>query len=340
MFKTISFSQFIRARKCMSSAIKPSYFLGKKSKSFYTKKQVVGFLFHEIKEKNSGNNLFESIENFQMFLADFKRRYESKFDFDSVVTIDSWEEVSAIAGYMLDVEDSESSTEFKPYREEEFFSDDQLVTARPDLVLANQEKTLLYDFKSGSLLDANQDAKEEYIIQLHFYAGVLNDNFSQFPDTSYLESYKEGVRKLNIDFEYSQSILGEAKKILHSLNKTFNEGNLTSKFNENSIYDFETCRFCSSRSICKKYLDQNDNHVSQKAVSFSGSVLEIDHPENAKFGTIKLGLDEKQVLVHSVPSKYISYLETGTMVCLYDLSGSSTLEYNFLPWSKVDIYES
>ncbi len=324
----------------MSSTIKPSFLLGKKTKSFYTKKQIVGFLFHEIKEKNSRNSLFENIDNFQTFLRDFQKRYESKFDFGSVSNIDSWEEVSAIAGYMLDLEESGPPSGFNSYHENEFSSKDNVVIAKPDLVLHNHEKTLLYDFKSGSLLNSNGDIKEEYIIQLHFYAGVLSECLSPFSDTGYLESYKEGSRKLNLDLEYSKSILEEARSLLLRINNVFNESNLAVKLNENSFYDFEICRFCSSRPICKKYLERNEDHVTQNAVSLSGIVLELNHPVGTKFGTAKLKVGDEQVFVHSVPSKYMSFLNVGTLACFYDLSGGSRLEYNFLPWSKVDIYES
>ena len=79
--KNISFTNYIKGRR--SSIITPARLLGKKSPRFYSKVPIVGFLFHEMKEKSGSFNILDDHREYIKFLNSFQEKYSANFDFGS-----------------------------------------------------------------------------------------------------------------------------------------------------------------------------------------------------------------------------------------------------------------
>ena len=341
--KYISFTNYIKARKCKASVVTPSRLLGKSTPRLYSKRQIVGFLFHEIKEKSTESNLLDDHSSYLKFLDEFKKKYSNSFDFDSLPNLDLWSETNEILGYMMDMCDEEQEKPenvFGIRREQDFVSNDKLVFAKPDLVLEKEDEVIIYDFKSGKLNDSNGETKEEYIIQLHFYAGVLNDHYGERVYKGVLESYLEATKRLSLDMEYSKNIIADAKKIREQLNDLFPDKQVPFEtFNENATYDMNNCKFCNVRAFCKVYQNDHVPPADEQLYCFSGIVESVDWPGEGKFATIIIALGEKSISIKSIPSKFAKLVSKGQLICLNDVKFVSDGEYNYLPWSRLEVYE-
>lgn len=340
-WKSISFTQFIKARSCKSSVVHPRMFLGRLVRFFYSRKQIVGFLYHEINERYLKEGLLSDFAKFEMFLRDFESKYSSKFDFNTCSNLSSWEEVSEIVGYLLKDENAQlqKRSDSKVYVENDFLTKDGIIYARPDLVIVNPHEVILYDYKSGKLVDDSGNLKENYIIQLHFYAAVIFESLGMFPEKGILESFFDGKRRLDLDKEYSLSLINNAKKIYQEVNEIFLADNMLENFKVNAVFDLDNCRFCNTRSVCLEYQKNENSYQDETIFCLSGELISCDQPSDNKFSTVQLICNGIKTFIYSVPEKYVRTLSQGQKLAFYDLKKNSESEFNFLSWSKIEIYE-
>lgn len=153
-------------------------------------------------------------------------------------------------------------------------SKDKTIGGKIDLVIEEESKTEILDFKTGAITqdfldddgEVYSDVKEEYKEQLKLYAYLYFENTGKFPNELSLVDLTK--QKFSIAFSQNEcnAIFEEAKSVLSSTNNCIDTG----LFKPNPTE--ANCKFCLYRPACSFYLKEiespnNFNDISGSLVN-------------------------------------------------------------------------
>jgi len=152
-------------------------------------------------------------------------------------------------------------------------SKDKTIGGKIDLVIEEESKTEILDFKTGAITqdfldddgEVYSDVKEEYKEQLKLYAYLYFENTGKFPtELSLVDLAKQ---KFSIAFSQNEcnAIFEEAKSVLSSTNNCIDTGFFIANPTE------ANCKFCLYRPACSFYLKEIES--SNNFNDISGSLV-------------------------------------------------------------------
>ncbi|MHB1687813.1 MAG: PD-(D/E)XK nuclease family protein [Ignavibacteriaceae bacterium] len=199
--------------------------------------------------------------------------------------------------YLVSTSTKQFNYNVKKYIAEKWFeSKDGTVAGKIDLIIEEDNKVEIVDFKTGSvtntLLDDSGEAfteiKTGYIEQLSLYAYLYYDATGKFP--THLTLVDLTKQKFNIDFSFDKckAVYKEAKDLLNKVNDNI----------ENAISianpSIENCKYCLYRPACTKYLDLlKSNNAFNDASGFLQKVIQYKNGNitvllNSSWGNISI----------------------------------------------------
>lgn len=130
------------------------------------------------------------------------------------------------------------------------------MAGRIDLVLASKESIAILDYKSGKIMDENDNIKEEYAMQMKLYAALYYETTGKWPDKLMLS----GLDRTRHEILYSHE---ESLQLLHYFSNKLEEvnGEISSGIEpfELATPSPKACFYCNYRPSCKKYWESRDD---------------------------------------------------------------------------------
>lgn len=152
-------------------------------------------------------------------------------------------------------------------------SKDKTIGGKIDLVIEEENKTEILDFKTGAIAqdfldddgEVYSDIKEEYKEQLKLYAYLYFENTGKFP--TQLSLVDLAKQKFSIAFSQDEckAIFEEAKSVLGSTNDCIDTGFFIANPGE------ANCKFCLYRPACSFYLKEIES--SNNFTDISGFLI-------------------------------------------------------------------
>lgn len=346
----LSFSQLRCAERCLFSGIParnlrttcpwPIERLGRA--------QLIGMVYHSVIEDIAKSSDDITADRFSIILDRQIEKYAARSVF-SKFEIRQWPEIGGLYRTLSERVIRRAPSEGKQRGlavliEKEFNSTDGQLTGRIDhLVLRADQPWMLTEFKSAKCVQGGA-LRQDYIRQLHFYAGLLRDNFGRFPSTLRLISPQDG----SFEFPCSNSLLEEVgyhARVIFDLMRfrLGGRGDWKASLKPGSA----SCQSCSKRLVCPAFR------------SLQGTVV-FDGPAHLVWGRIRrvvsgdgLGRIELDIEAGSLPSGLSSVLDfeprhysdfpiqDGTSVVITDLYASTgairmTPTSQILEWVRRD----
>ncbi len=346
----LSFSQLRCAERCLFSGI-PARNLRTTSPWPIEKlgrAQLIGMVYHSVLEDIAKSSDDITPDQFSIILDHQIEKHSAKSVF-SKFEIGQWPEIGGLYRTLSERVIRKASSEgtqqgIAVFIEKEFNSTDGQLTGRIDhLVLRGDQPWMLTEFKSSKCMQGDA-LRQDYVRQLHFYAGLLRDNFGRSPSTLRLISPQDG----SFEFACSNSLLEEVAyhaRVIFDLMRfrLGGRGDWKASLKPGSA----SCQSCSKRLVCPAFR------------SLQGAVV-LDGPVHIVWGRIKrivsgdrLGRIELDIQAGSLPSGLSSILDfesrhysdfpiqDGTRVVITDLYSSAgairmTPTSQILEWVKRD----
>ncbi|HZW40289.1 MAG TPA: PD-(D/E)XK nuclease family protein [Ignavibacteriaceae bacterium] len=236
-------------------------------------------------------------------------------------------------------EQTKSYTNRNYHSEKWFESEDKLLAGKIDLIIEDENKTEIIDFKTGAItediLDDNgeifSEVKEEYKKQLKLYAYLYFENERKFP--TYLSLIDLSKNKFSINFTKSEceKIFEEAKQLLILTNENI----INRQFNANPSES--NCKYCLYRPACSfysKHLETNYNFndvsgIVNKVIKYqNGNVSVFLQNNDNQFTVTRFSSDIFNELINSKEKK----------ISIYNLR-KEAVEFNYSATKTTIIYE-
>ncbi len=340
--KKISFWTFQKAKNCFAS-IFSSYmrFNLKEKRKFYSRNQIVGIIYHEIMEEfYKGQIQLEEYDSFLQVLSKIKSRYLDKFSFESSKEIDEWSEVEGVFDYLCNMEANNTKDKQSDYIfEKEIYSRDEKLFGKPDLIIKEGERIILYEFKSGRIRAEDGSLKIEYVNQVHFYSFLIKENYGKYPDAIYLSSMKEEKAKVLLNENLVDEIVITGNKYIEKIETKFSNVSELSKLSDDYFNpSLDVCKFCKLRCFCPSFKKLNKD--SEEIHVVKGLLVKEWFDQSLKFTEISIE-SITNVTIRNFPSallKNVNLSESTYLVCT-DLKKVSDDIFEFNYWSEVQIYD-
>ena len=218
-------------------------------------------------------------------------------------------------------------------------SKDKLIAGKIDLVIEAGEEVEIIDFKTGAIthdvLDDTgelfSEIKEEYKEQLKLYAYLYYENTGKFPTALTLVDLAKHKYSVSFSLSECNSIVVEAKKLLHFTNESIDKGTFDANPTE------ANCKYCLYRSACCFFLKQIETDYSFNDVS--GSVKNVVKYLNGNV-SVFLQNGDKQITVTNFPSERYDELNYSkdTQIFIYNLRKETT-EFVYSATKMTMIYD-
>jgi hypothetical protein len=218
---------------------------------------------------------------------------------------------------------------------------DGLVGGSIDQVQETSAGTILRDFKSGHILDKEDqtvepEVKEEYKLQLMLYAALFASKHGRWPSKLQVVPLQGQERDVPFEPGGCSKLLDEAITSLKKLNEKINEAaklsSVTTAIRMFANPTSSNCRFCCFRPNCESY------HLAKDAAAAAdpnwardvwGSVCEFKTLGNQKIGLgLKVrGYSYKIARIRGItpnPERHpaLQYMREGEQVAIYNLKGN------------------
>jgi RecB family exonuclease len=139
-------------------------------------------------------------------------------------------------------------------------TEDGKIGGRIDLVKHVDERTEIFDYKTGAIIDSyseSDEIKQEYKQQLKLYAALYFSKFGVWPVRIALVGLDQHEYEIVFDKNECINILNDAKKKLCELNALIEGGSSSESFARPSP---QNCRYCLYRPACQRYWDQRQDN--------------------------------------------------------------------------------
>ena len=144
---------------------------------------------------------------------------------------------------------------------------------RIDLVYHGAEGTELLDYKSGTVIEADDAGlgrlREAYVRQLQIYAVLFHETTGKWPVRTSVESLVDGYHAFPVDPEECERVVTEALALLDRYNQQVAGGDLS------ATPSSENCAWCSYRPVCPAYLDNAGEDWSPFRAVIAGRLSDL-----------------------------------------------------------------
>ena len=178
---------------------------------------------------------------------------------------------------------------------------DGKIGGKIDLIKETPEGTVIIDYKTGSIIDAQHDEpKEEYQQQLKLYAGLFFENFNKWPQKLLLVGIDQSVHEVIFSQAECIRLLEQAKKYISDTNELISSGISANDFAAPSP---EACRYCLFRPGCYKYWQARQD-TEDWPIDVIGHIREKGFAGN-NLGRLVIEADEKRYTVRALSLRHI-----------------------------------
>lgn len=338
----ISFWTYEKSLKCKFASFENTVVLSrKKTKSNYSRVQISGLLYHELVDAfRAGQIEISSVDSFELATRAFLNKYSSKFNFGNEDIL-NWKESESIIDFIIEEakRDLTLPSNKTAYPEHEIRLVEEKLLGRPDLFLEDSDGFHIIEYKSGTLF-RNEQLKEEYVRQLHFYCGLISKAFHLIPKKLILLSLVDGRREVRFDPSLLENITSNAQLTFNELNSKICSLSIP-QLNENlATPTVEGCIHCTLRPVCDKFLATSKEFKTDEAVyACYGDISEVAFVSNHSFCTINLKTESGILTIVNVPKNQISGIQAGTFLVVLNLKKNKNDVYQFEKYSRIEIYE-
>lgn len=211
----------------------------------------------------------DSVKSMEMY---YDRKYPSVF-FD-LIDYDAMYQAREIAMKMPGAPASQSNGDSENHAMSELkVKIDGCLSGKIDKVAFFGGNVEIIDFKTGKVLDENNDIKQQYIDQLNLYALMYEHTYRK--KVSSLKIVDRDGSEIDVPFNEKRSVsyIQAVKDLINCLNSHVANGDIEQLASPSE----EHCKYCSCKHLCKHYVasSEKDQIVSGVVIEASSQRKEV-----------------------------------------------------------------
>jgi len=212
-------------------------------------------------------------------------------------------------------------------------SKDSLIGGFADIIITKNGYTKLSDFKTGKILLAEGEIKEEYEEQLKLYAYLYFEEFGKYPEELSIIDLERKEYSIEFSSDECESSAEKSRRLLAQTNKYIKKN----EYEKLAKPDFENCKNCLYKPACGFYWTLPLSEKSSIFTDVKGKVLSIKQFRNCNLNAT-LNNDGGELLISHIGKEYLPFLSRtiGKEIAFYNIKQSEIPNrYHALKTTKV-----
>lgn len=215
-------------------------------------------------------------------------------------------------------------------------SQDSMIGGFADIIINMNGYIKLSDFKSGKILLAEGEVKEDYEYQLKLYAYLHDEVFGKYPDELSIIDLEKKEYSIAFTPEECEVLAGKAREALMGINGLIEKDDLEALAKP----DLDNCKSCLYRPACDFYWNLPLSESDSVFRDVRGTITLVREFHNGDLN-VNLYMGDKVLTVSHINNKYLTFLNDliGKEVAFFNIRQSGIPD-SFQALKTTKVYEA